>query len=506
MPVTVNGPAIGQSGAVSGAGTTRRRAEAARYATAGTLIQAPAWQAATAYKLLQQVTLASGQVVLCSTAGTSGGASPTYSATAPITDNSVTWCPTDKYVGTASGLEVPSITVGNTPPGGYSLTQIVDGTSRTLLPAAFTRFLMPATPYAGAAVGYQGIGMFYNNGSTSKPFGDTNFPAGAACSLTVFETITDDPNPAFNFLVNSTVPARIFVGSPSGYDMVQVDAGGVAMGATNPNYYTITWASGRKLRRYRIEMSNTQNSNLNGYAIGSTSVMYAPRVDALQGIFITDSYGGTTSPSAGFNSDFLAVAALRYAGIRYAQGCGQAGAGYEAGSTSWNGSGTTARIDLLFSNGGFALPSQYSTGVTFDPAVVCFAAGYNDVAGTPANITANALTAFRGARTLWPNAVIIVFGPQNGAHNSSAGALASEAAILSAFNTWADARSAFVPVLNDPAGAWVRGTGFVGATNGTGNSDFYTGADGTHPPIWGAEYMARRYAYWIDTVMASFGA
>lgn len=41
---------------------------------------------------------------------------------------------------------------------------------------------------------------------------------------------------------------------------------------------------------------------------------------------------------------------------------------------------------------------------------------------------------------------------------------------------------------------WVRGTGRVGATTGTGNSDIYTGTDGTHPSVAGYDYYYKRIA------------
>lgn len=41
-------------------------------------------------------------------------------------------------------------------------------------------------------------------------------------------------------------------------------------------------------------------------------------------------------------------------------------------------------------------------------------------------------------------------------------------------------------------GAWITGTGKVGATTGTGNADIYIGSDGVHPTDAGHVYLARR--------------
>ena len=71
-------------------------------------------------------------------------------------------------------------------------------------------------------------------------------------------------------------------------------------------------------------------------------------------------------------------------------------------------------------------------------------------------------------------------GSHAGARGPDAQTLAIDAAVQAAFAQWADPRSAFIPIASD-ASPWTFGTGYVGATNGSGNSDVAISADGTHP-------------------------
>ena len=58
-------------------------------------------------------------------------------------------------------------------------------------------------------------------------------------------------------------------------------------------------------------------------------------------------------------------------------------------------------------------------------------------------------------------------------------------AMSNAVFTFGDSNVFFVNAL-----PWFNGTGNVAATNGTGNTDFYTSSDGIHPSDYGAEYIA----------------
>jgi hypothetical protein len=53
---------------------------------------------------------------------------------------------------------------------------------------------------------------------------------------------------------------------------------------------------------------------------------------------------------------------------------------------------------------------------------------------------------------------------------------------------------------------WVYGTGREGATNSSGNSDYYVGTDSTHPSYAGHEYRGRREALAFVAAIATLRA
>ena len=134
-----------------------------------------------------------------------------------------------------------------------------------------------------------------------------------------------------------------------------------------------------------------------------------------------------------------------------------------------------------------------------------FAHGYNDTALSQPTITANALAAWQLARQQYPNAFILVFGPWCGSGGPAANTLTTDNTLQSTFTSWADTKSAYASIAQDAAGAWISGTGKWGALTGTGNSDFYTGADGTHPSAPGKEYLIRRIVEVSDAVLTDNG-
>jgi hypothetical protein len=134
-----------------------------------------------------------------------------------------------------------------------------------------------------------------------------------------------------------------------------------------------------------------------------------------------------------------------------------------------------------------------------------FAHGYNDTSLSQSAIAANALAAWQLARQQYPNAFILVFGPWVGSGGPSANTLTTDTTLQSTYQSWGDQKSAFVSIAQDAAGAWISGTGKWGALTGTGNSDFYTGADGTHSSAPGKEYLIRRIVEVSDAVLTANG-
>jgi hypothetical protein len=261
------------------------------------------------------------------------------------------------------------------------------------------------------------------------------------------------------------------------------------------------------MRRLRFEWTDSGNSgnSLLGYFLSSSqSVAYQPPLDGLRGFMFMDSTGSAQSPGASVGTyawDQIHWRALKYAGIRYVQGMTNAGAGYSAGSTAFNVFTNASKLPLVLQYG------MHPEGLFFTPDVIVFAMGFNDVTTTPSVVTFDALNSFMLGRQLYPSATAIVFGPMLGRHQAliPSAAAATEAAVLAAFTQWNDPNSVYVPVLQDPNGPWTTGSGYVGSPTGSGNSDFYVGSDGTHPPIWGEEYYGQRYGRAIDATLTAKG-
>lgn len=133
------------------------------------------------------------------------------------------------------------------------------------------------------------------------------------------------------------------------------------------------------------------------------------------------------------------------------------------------------------------------------PDIVITTAGHNDVASNSA-IGAAALAAHQAMRTAWPGALLVCGGPWwvGGAAGLS-GAAAKESAILSAVGTAADI---LIPQASGAGVPWFTGTGKVGATTGSGNSDAYVYSDGIHPTQAGHDYAGYRFAQLFREALA----
>jgi lysophospholipase L1-like esterase len=144
------------------------------------------------------------------------------------------------------------------------------------------------------------------------------------------------------------------------------------------------------------------------------------------------------------------------------------------------------------SNSTFGDATRLADLAEANPDVLVVMSSSNDSATATATVTAAALAALRAYRTALPSAPIIVTGAWGGA-GPSAAQTNNENAVKSAFDTWADANSWWVPVLTDTTGSWVFGTGTSSATNGSGNTDYFA-FDTAHPNQAGHFYFAARFA------------
>jgi lysophospholipase L1-like esterase len=142
----------------------------------------------------------------------------------------------------------------------------------------------------------------------------------------------------------------------------------------------------------------------------------------------------------------------------------------------------------------FGSSARVADVVAHNPDMVIISASQNDDGSTnAAALPGVALATFQAYRTALPTAPIVVLGVDAGSSGPSAARLATENAVKTGFDSWADPNSFWVPVSTDPSGSWESGTGQVSAPTGTGNRDRF-GFDASHPNDAGHLYLARRVA------------
>lgn len=143
-------------------------------------------------------------------------------------------------------------------------------------------------------------------------------------------------------------------------------------------------------------------------------------------LFVTDSYGITASPSNIIQSACIPnIAGLLLGWNVYANTLG--GTGYTGTTSPFD---AAARLDVVAAK---------------DWDAIVNLGGINDI-GNSATVAARALQTWQAQRLAAPNAKIIVGGTWTGTFLS--GSATVEQNLLTAFNTWADPNSIFVPISN----------------------------------------------------------
>jgi hypothetical protein len=159
----------------------------------------------------------------------------------------------------------------------------------------------------------------------------------------------------------------------------------------------------------------------------------------------------------------------------------------------------------------YFLPTRFNAMVAYNPDVVVVAGGgINDAGGTTNATFAQEQAAVTRyllqVRAALPNALILVIGSEAGTTGPSANIFAMEAAVAAAvaFLALNDPLTIYIPQSSTSAEkSWVSGTGTTAATNGSGNTDIYIGADGTHPVQAGCLYFSQQSANGIINVLNS---
>lgn len=137
--------------------------------------------------------------------------------------------------------------------------------------------------------------------------------------------------------------------------------------------------------------------------------------------------------------------------------------------------------------------------------LIVFAWSYNDSSTDISAFTAEVLYCLQLARRLFPATPIVVLGCQAANAGPSAGQIAKENGIADAVNTFNDPLCRFAKVSTDVT-PWYFGTGRVGATNGSGNTDIYVDTDSAHDTLAGAAYKAARAEIAIRNAIVSMAA
>jgi hypothetical protein len=312
---------------------------------------------------------------------------------------------------------------------------------------------------------------------------------------TYFEFVTDDPKPGIYFANDQKIKISVD-GYPLEESILAPTAGG--------NFYKIIDFSGiRQNRTYRIETPCTY-SFLSINLSSSQSVIFKPESVKYKGLFFGDSYGATISPIASSptiytNSRILAQDVLQRIGISSVRNLDIGGTGYLNGKTANDNNTVNQSYNCK------ALMINNALDDYLDVISVVFAHGQNDKTLVLSDVCANAVYCWNLAAQRYPNAVISIFGPWSEKSGPDATHLAIDNALINAFNTWSYERAKYHSICQDASGSWTTGTGRWGSTTGTGNADFYVGADTIHPSIIGREYLINRMSKLIDDDLISFG-
>ncbi len=385
--------------------------------------------------------------------------------------------------GTGTGyVKNDSLTCANTFLGGsgsgfaYVLSQLIQAKS-TLV----TQIESQSTIALGSTYGRS---LIFNDGGSSSP---------AYVGYRVIEFMSDDPNPGI--VMNTMAANSAFLVTVDGYPL---EENVTPLDGTSPCYYKISWNGVRKLRKYRVETTNL--FNITGIALLAQSILTPLPKLPLKAVYIGDSYGYTISTytQPAFSNVFQKEV-YRRIGINGVRTMAIGGTGYITGKTADDENTSSTKYNCLACM--IANPNTDYTGAI----MVSFFHSLNDVSATPEAAVANAILCWKLARYQYPNAVISIFGPWAENSNPSANNLLTDTQLNAAFLTWNDPLSFYHSISQDVAGSWTTGTGQWGTTTGTGNADYYLGADGTHPSLPGKEFLLRKVVDFLDADLVACG-
>lgn len=452
---------------------------------AGAKIAAPAWVTLTPYVVGNCVTIPSGQVLTCTTAGTSGASAPVYSASIitgrPLVDGTVTWIGVNILNGAASDVVAPTMTLfASAAAAGLTESNLISGTLSPLL----TCFggVLTRSGFQNAAAAFT-----FASGPAAGAGNATGIATGGGYPGTF---VYNSYNYDIEIMVTDTVVAPTFVGSTT---VLSVEIDGVLMNANAPlgsgtagQCLVYDFNGILKRRRVIINCSTPNGSSaLRGFALSTVGYLEVTDSPNDQMLLLGDSILQTVSPAPAMPIIYLGALLKRYLGLSGVIDCGLGGSGYIAQVLN------TFNALSILSN-----PVNQQIFKAYAPNHVLICEGYNDIGvSTPAQVAAAALQTWQAARNLLPNAKITITDGFSQAKGPDAATLAQAAAIFAQYNAWGDLNSRFVASVGaSTTTAWMRGTGTASGGLVAGNSCVFVGTDNVHPSPLGADYAAYRMA------------
>lgn len=350
---------------------------------------------------------------------------------------------------------------------------------------------------ASASVVVPVSSMLPGNGNLQ---GYTNTPSNVTADLSqwtaVMEFMTDATTVELGFLLSNKRVVFLLV---NGQYLVDRTTGWTGAGAGNANsFLKIAGLTGinRITALFGVDVSGPSATMVAGLRTNALASVWKPdQQNVLRAAFAGDSFVEGQGLLA--NGNFvhtvpnapMAQVAGQLLGIRDVRQFAVGGSGYLA-----DNNGTRSKFAAQIAR--WAPNGNGPTGQgPFDLIVINH--GFNDqaqAAAAPDTFQAEVLADLRLIRS-YSAAPIVVLGSQAGKRGPDANTLLVEARIKAAVEQVADPLCRFAPVSADVQ-PWISGTGQIGATNGSGNSDLYTSAapDTSHPSLAGHYYLGQRVA------------
>ena len=377
---------------------------------------------------------------------------------------------------------------------------ILDAQSK---PKTLSETVTLGTPQSTAISGYPKAWTYFTNPEFFRAFGGIvyypvqgsvstaaaikarpAYTAGGGLGRGGFEFYTDAPSFVVNTAYTSEKSFHVYVDDV--FVGTQIQAGG------ERNYWTITFST-RKVRKITLcPSTGNMNGFLGIYTANLDRVFPTKNTPDLRVVWNGDSYCEGALAGNWIDSYFGIVS--RELGFK------------DAWNVAVGGTGVLRK--------GYGDRPNYreriSDIVDANPDLLIFNLTVNDSTQTPSALGAEITLYIQELRAALPDMWIIIHGVAAASLGPTQNVIDGELACANAIAAIDDQKIAFIPVTTDTAGAWIYGTGYKNAPNGTGNSDFYIGETGssdfTHPGPDGYAYLSSRLIPAIKTQILKWSA